>query len=75
MRVSFAVFLSSEGLAPMGIRDFGEWKHYAIERFKGILPLAVKNAEKPIPRYPIGQRNESRPPGTWSKSVTVLFGS
>lgn len=30
----------------MGIRDFGEWKHYAIERFRGVLNLTVKNADK-----------------------------
>jgi hypothetical protein len=46
MQISFAVFLSSEGLALMGIRDFGQWKAYAIERFKGILDLTVKNSLK-----------------------------
>jgi len=28
----------------MGIKDFGEWKHYAFGRFKCILDLVVKNA-------------------------------
>jgi hypothetical protein len=45
-------FLSSEGSALMGIRDFGQWKVYAIERFKGGLNLTVKASLKtnsPIP--------------------------
>jgi hypothetical protein len=28
----------------MGIKDVGEWKTYAIERFKGILDLTVKSS-------------------------------
>jgi hypothetical protein len=54
MRIAFSIFLSSEGLALMGIRDVGEWKHYVIERFKGILDLTVKNALKttsPVPEW------------------------
>jgi hypothetical protein len=46
MRIAFTQFLSSEGQALMGIRDFGEWKYYAIERFRGVLNLTVKNAAK-----------------------------
>jgi hypothetical protein len=30
MRIGFATFLSSEAQGLMGIRDVGEWKHYAI---------------------------------------------
>jgi hypothetical protein len=33
-------------MALMGIRDFGQWKYYAIERFRGILNLTVLNADK-----------------------------
>jgi hypothetical protein len=46
MRIAFMQFLSSEGKALMGIKDFGQWKFYAVERFKGILDLTVKNADK-----------------------------
>ena len=46
LRIAFMQFLSSEGVALMGIRDFGEWKHYAIERFRGILNLTVANADR-----------------------------
>jgi hypothetical protein len=52
MKLSFMVFLSSEGTALQGIRDFGEWKAYAIERFKGILTLTVKNADKTCSAIP-----------------------
>jgi hypothetical protein len=37
MRIAVTTFLSSEAQALMGIRDVGEWKHYAMQRFKGIL--------------------------------------
>jgi hypothetical protein len=46
LRIAFMQFLSSEGQALMGIRDFGEWKYYAIERFRGILNLTVANADR-----------------------------
>jgi hypothetical protein len=39
-------FLSSEARALMGIHDFGEWKAYAVDRFRGILNLTVMNADK-----------------------------
>jgi hypothetical protein len=35
LRISFMVFLSSEAKALTGIRDFGEWKSYAMQRFRG----------------------------------------
>lgn len=47
MRIAFMEFLSSEGL-------FGEWKHYALTRFKGILDLVVQSSLKtrsPIPNW------------------------
>jgi hypothetical protein len=46
MRIAFMQFLSSEGKSLMGIRDFGEWKHYAVERFRGVLNLTVLSADK-----------------------------
>ena len=48
--------------ALMGIRDVGEWKHYAFERFKGILDLTVKNSLKtnsPIPHWAAVRIRES----------------
>lgn len=39
-------FLSSEGKAFMAIHDFGGWKYYAVERFKGVLHFTLKNADK-----------------------------
>src|SRR6516164_6656109 len=46
LRISFAVFLSSEARPLMGIRDVGEWKHYAIERFRSILHMTVRDSPK-----------------------------
>jgi hypothetical protein len=47
-------FLSAEGNALMGIHNFGEWKAYAIERFRGVLNFTIRNADKtnsPIPSW------------------------
>ena len=60
MRISFMVFLSSEGQALMGIHNFGEWKCYAIERFRGILHLTVRNADKLVQQFRTGKRKGSR---------------
>jgi hypothetical protein len=52
LRIAFAQFLSSETRSLMGIKDQGEFRLYAIERFKGILQAAVKTSLKtnsPIP--------------------------
>ena len=46
VRIAFMQFLSSEARALMGIHEIGEWKAYAIERFKGVLHFTIKNAEK-----------------------------
>jgi len=46
LRISFAVFLGSQVKPLMGIRDVGEWKHYAIERFRSILNMTVRNSLK-----------------------------
>jgi hypothetical protein len=54
LRIAFAQFLSSESRSLMGIKDLGEFKLYAIERFKGILHMAVKTSLKtnsPIPPW------------------------
>jgi hypothetical protein len=45
-RIAFMQFLSAEGTSLMAIHDFGEWKAYAVDRFKGILNLTVMNADK-----------------------------
>ena len=44
LRIAFFQFLSSEGPTLMGIKQFGEWKKYALERFHGILELTVKSS-------------------------------
>jgi hypothetical protein len=54
LRIAFAQFLSSEARALMGIKDVGEWKGYAIQRFKGILDLTLKSSlqtRSPIPAW------------------------
>ena len=46
----------------MGIRDVGQWKYYALERFKGILDLTVHNSLKtnsPIPGWAAEKIKES----------------
>ena len=51
-RVSFMVFLSSECRTLMGFQSVGEWKSQAIQAFKSILHLTVRNSLKtqsPIP--------------------------
>jgi hypothetical protein len=57
-RIAFMQFLSSEGVPMMGIRNLGDWKAYAIERFIGILHLSIKSAEKTnsaIPEWAVAQ--------------------
>ena len=42
----------------MGIKDLGEFKLYAVERFRGILHMAVKTslkANSPIPPWAAAQ--------------------
>lgn len=54
IRIAFAQFLSSEVRALMGIKDVGEFKSYAVERFRGILDLTVKSSlqtRSPIPAW------------------------
>jgi hypothetical protein len=54
IRIAFAQFLSSEARSLMGIKDLGEFKAYAIERFRGILDLTVKSSlqtRSPIPEW------------------------
>ena len=44
LRIAFAQFLSSEGPTLMGIKNLGEFKKYALERFRGIIDLTPKNS-------------------------------
>ena len=49
-------------LALMGIRDFGEWKAYASQRFVGILHITVRNSlatRSPIPDWAAEKVRES----------------
>jgi hypothetical protein len=62
LRISFAVFLSSEVRPLMGFRDVGEFKHYAFERFRSILHLTVHNSlstNSPIPDWAAQKVRES----------------
>ena len=52
IRIAFAQFLSSEARSLMGIKDLGEFKAYAIERFRGILDLTVKSSLQTRSRIP-----------------------
>jgi hypothetical protein len=54
LRVAFEQFLGSETRSLMGIKDLGEFKLYAVERFRGILHTVVKSSIKtdsPIPPW------------------------
>lgn len=46
LRIAFMQFLSSEGPTLIGIKELGPWKAYAVERFKGILDLTVKQSQQ-----------------------------
>jgi hypothetical protein len=62
LRISFAVFLSSETLPLMGLRSPGEFKHYAFERFRSILHMTLRNSLKtngPIPDWAASKVVES----------------
>lgn len=53
LRTAFERFLSAESPGLMGIKDLGEFKFSAIERFRGILHRTVKGSLKvdPIPAW------------------------
>jgi hypothetical protein len=53
LRLAFEQFLGSESPGLMGIKDLGEFKFSAIERFKGLLHATVKASLKtnPIPPW------------------------
>ena len=58
MRAAFTQFLSSESESLMGIKDLGEFKVHAIERFRGSLCQTVKAAIRdnpPIPEWALPQ--------------------
>jgi hypothetical protein len=77
LRISFVQFLSSEGVTLMGgFRDFGQWKHYALERFVGILHLTVRaslRTRSPIPPWAAEKVSESwnvgEPPATGAEPL------
>ena len=53
MRVGLMEFLSSESCALMAFTNLGEFKAYAIARFKGILHITVKRSleTEPLPTW------------------------
>jgi hypothetical protein len=55
LRISISVFLSSEGpTLAGGFKTVGALKAYFIERFRGIMFLTLKNADRtnsPVPRW------------------------
>src|SRR5258707_11135428 len=62
LRIAFTQFLSSESQTLMGIKELGEWKAYAVERFKGILDLTVKSSlqtKSPIPDWAAAKVKEA----------------
>jgi hypothetical protein len=62
LRIAFVQFLSSEARPLMGIHEVGESKHYAFERFKGILDLVVQSSlrtNSPIPDWAAEKVKES----------------
>lgn len=62
LRIAFTQFLSSEASTLMGIKELGEWKAYAVERFKGILDLTVKSSlstKSPIPDWAAAKVKEA----------------
>jgi hypothetical protein len=75
LRIAFAQFLSSEARSLMGIKDVGDWKAYAIERFKGILDLTVKSSlqtQSPIPNWAADKVKEAWNVSLISEAFTTL---
>jgi hypothetical protein len=71
-RISFMIFLSSESRTLMGIKDTGEWKNHAVQAFKSILHLTVRNSLKtqsPIPDWGL-QKSKNR--GTCSECAATV---
>ena len=62
--IAFTQFLSAEAGAILGIKEIGELKVYMVERFKGILDLTVKNADKT--HSPIPDRAKERIAQAWN---------
>jgi hypothetical protein len=52
LRMAFEQFLGSESRSLMGIKDLGEFKFSAIERFRGILHATVKTSIRSDPPIP-----------------------
>jgi hypothetical protein len=62
LRISFMMFLSSESRMLMGFEDVGSFKAHAIEAFRSILHLTVRNSLKtnsPIPDWAAEKIKES----------------
>jgi hypothetical protein len=62
LRIAFALFLSSETMALMGLKTPGEFKAYAFKRFVSILHLTVRNSlatRSPIPGWAAEKVKES----------------
>jgi hypothetical protein len=54
LRAAFKEFLSSESQSLMGVKDHGEFRAYAVEKFRNILHAVVKSSLKsngPIPPW------------------------
>ena len=54
MRIAFRTFFSSESQQMLGMKTVGELKAYAFERFRGILEMTIKAADKtnsPVPDW------------------------
>ena len=54
LRTAFEQLVGSESPSLMGINDLGEFKAYAVERFKRMLQMAVKTSlrtNSPIPSW------------------------
>src|SRR5262245_50798319 len=67
MRISFTTFLSSEAQGLMALKDIGEWKAYAMERFHGILTMTMKNSLKT--RSPVPEWASRRISDAWNVSL------
>jgi hypothetical protein len=62
LRIAYMQWLSAESPTLVGIKDVGEFKKYAVERFKGILDLTVKSSlqtKSPIPDWAAAKITEA----------------
>jgi hypothetical protein len=62
LRIAFMIFLSSESRTLMGFQSVGEFKVHAVQAFKSILHLTVRNSvgtRSPIPGWAAEKVKES----------------